>query len=102
VKQERLHNSPDIILTYFDSLQGPHKAVGECTAGWYWLNDLLEPHGVELILAHAEYLRRFSKTPPSVAGTLSFVKGLAGACFNRICAIHPQHILDPMNDESLA
>jgi hypothetical protein len=31
VKQERLHNIPDIILAYFDSLQGPHKAVVECS-----------------------------------------------------------------------
>lgn len=60
VKQERLHNNPHIILAYFDSLPGPHKAVVECTAGWYWLNDLLEPHGVELILAHAKYLKAIS------------------------------------------
>jgi hypothetical protein len=33
VKQERLHNSPDIILAYFASLPGPHKTVVECTAG---------------------------------------------------------------------
>jgi len=60
VKQERLPNVPEIILTYFDALQGPHKAVVECTAGWYWLNDLLEPHGIELILAHAKYLKAIS------------------------------------------
>jgi transposase len=60
VKQERLRNIPDIILAYFDSLQGPHKAVVECTAGWYWLDDLLEPHGIQLILAHAKYLKAIS------------------------------------------
>jgi transposase len=60
VKQERLRNIPAIILAYFTSLQGPHKTVVECTAGWYWLNDLLEAHGIELILAHAKYLKAIS------------------------------------------
>jgi transposase len=57
VKQQRLPNIPKIILAYFDALPGPHRAVVECTAGWYWLNDLLEAHGIELILAHAKYLK---------------------------------------------
>jgi len=60
VKQERVPNVPEIILAYFASLPGPHKAVVECTAGWYWLNDLLEAHGIELILAHANYLKAIS------------------------------------------
>ena len=60
VKQERLRNVPDLILVYFASLPGPHKAVVECTAGWYWLSDLLEAHGIELILAHAKYLKAIS------------------------------------------
>lgn len=60
VKQERLRNIPEIILAYFASLPSPHKAVVECTAGWYWLDDLLEAHGIELILAHAKYLKAIS------------------------------------------
>ena len=60
VKQERLRNIPEIILTYFASLPSPHKAVVECTAGWYWLDDLLEAHGIELVLAHAKYLKAIS------------------------------------------
>jgi len=60
LKQERLPNVPDNILGYFGSLEGPQKAVVECTAGWYWLNDLLEAHGIELILAHAKYLKAIS------------------------------------------
>jgi transposase len=60
VKQQRLPNVPEIILAYFDALPGPHRAVVECTAGWYWLNDLLEAHGIELILAHAKYLKAIS------------------------------------------
>jgi len=50
VKQERVRNVPEIILAYFASLDGSHKTVVECTAGWYWLNDLLEAHGIELVL----------------------------------------------------
>ncbi len=60
VKQERLPNVPESILGYFRSLEGPRKAVVECTAGWYWLNDLLEAHGIELVLAHAKYLKAIS------------------------------------------
>ena len=60
VKQERLPNVPDIILSYFASLAGPHRAVVECTAGWYWLDDLLEAHGIGLVLAHAKYLKAIS------------------------------------------
>jgi len=57
VRQERLPNVPEIILSYFASFDGPHRAVVECTAGWYWLNDLLEGHHIELVLAHAKYLK---------------------------------------------
>jgi len=60
VRQDRLPNMPDLILAYFAALPGPHKAVVECTAGWYWLNDLLESHGIELVLAHAKYLKAIS------------------------------------------
>jgi len=60
VKQERVRNVPEIILAYFASLDGSHKTVVECTAGWYWLNDLLEAHGIELVLAHAKYLKAIS------------------------------------------
>jgi transposase len=60
VKQERLPNVPESILAYFRSLDGPHIAVVECTAGWYWLNDLLEANGIELVLAHAKYLKAIS------------------------------------------
>jgi transposase len=60
VKQERLHNQSESILTYFTSLEGPHKTVVECTAGWYWLSDLLEAHGIELVLAYAKYLKAIS------------------------------------------
>jgi transposase len=60
VKQARVANVPDLILAYFTSIPGAHRAVVECTAGWYWLDDLLETHGIELILAHAKYLKAIS------------------------------------------
>jgi transposase len=60
VKQARVANVPEIILAYFASMPGAHRAVVECTAGWYWLDDLLEANGIELILAHAKYLKAIS------------------------------------------
>jgi transposase len=57
VKRERADNIEEDILAYFQSLPGPHIAVVESTSGWYWLNDLLEANGIELVLAHAKYLK---------------------------------------------
>jgi transposase len=57
VRQERLRNEPALILAYFAALAGPHKSVVESTTGWYWLSDLLEAHGIELVMAHAKYLK---------------------------------------------
>jgi transposase len=57
VKQERTDNVEQDILAYFGSLPGPHIAVVESTSGWYWLNDLLESNGIDLVLAHAKYLK---------------------------------------------
>jgi transposase len=57
VKQQRLENINECIVEYFKSLPGDHKAVVESTTGWYWLNDLLSDNGIELVLAHAKYLK---------------------------------------------
>jgi transposase len=57
VKQERTENVEQDIISYFGSLPGPHMAVVESTSGWYWLNGLLEANGIELVLAHAKYLK---------------------------------------------
>ena len=57
VKQVRVTNDGEIILDYFQSIGQSHLAVVESTTGWYWLNDLLEDHGIELVLAHAKYLK---------------------------------------------
>jgi transposase len=60
VKQQRIENISEHILDYFHSLPGSHQAVVESTTGWYWLNDLLQDNGIELVLAHAKYLKAIS------------------------------------------
>ncbi len=60
VKQQRIENINHCLLDYFQSLPGSHQAVVESTTGWYWLNDLLSDHGIELVLAHAKYLKAIS------------------------------------------
>lgn len=57
VRQQRLDNIGERVVDYFQTLPGPHVTVVESTSGWYWLNDLLEEHGIELVLAHAKYLK---------------------------------------------
>ena len=60
VKQQRVENDPALLLDYFSSLGSSHQAVVESTTGWYWLNDLLDDHGIDLVLAHAKYLKAIS------------------------------------------
>ena len=60
VKRQRVENSNELVLDYFHSLPGPHQAVVESTTGWYWINDLLSDHNIELVLAHAKYLKAIS------------------------------------------
>jgi transposase len=60
VRQERVSNNREALRLYFLALQGPHRAVVECTAGWYWLDDLFTIYGIELVLAHAKYLKAIS------------------------------------------
>ena len=60
VKRKRVENNNELVLDYFHSLPGPHQAVVESTTGWYWLNDLLGDNGIELVLAHAKYLKAIS------------------------------------------
>ena len=60
VKQQRVNNNSALLTAYFLSLPGSHIAVVESTTGWYWLNDLLEELKIELVLAHAKYLKAIS------------------------------------------
>ncbi len=60
VQQERVPNVADAVLSYFSRIGSEHQAVVESTMGWYWLSDLLEAHNIELVLAHAKYLKAIS------------------------------------------
>lgn len=57
VKQQRVANSREQLRRYFAQFKGPHQAVVESTGCWYWLADLLDELGVDLILAHATRLK---------------------------------------------
>ena len=60
VKQQKLPNDEVSILNYFFSMGSEHRAVVEATANWYWLSDMLNDHGIDLVLAHAKYLKAIS------------------------------------------
>lgn len=59
VKEARVRNSDALLTEYFRSFgtAEAHRAVVESTAGWYWLDDLLTNLGIDLVLAHAKYLK---------------------------------------------
>lgn len=57
VKAKNLPTDPEQIQQYCADLPGDHRAVVECTTGWYWLSDLCHDLGIDLILAHAKYLK---------------------------------------------
>lgn len=60
---------------YFAKLAGPHRAVVESTATWYWLRDLLVDVGVDVRLGHCKYIKAISyakvKTDAVDAATLA-------------------------------
>jgi len=60
INQQKLPNDEVALLNYFLSMGNEHRAVVEATANWYWLSDLLNDHGIDLILAHAKYLKAIS------------------------------------------
>ena len=60
INQQKMPNDELAILNYFFSMGRQHRAVVEATANWYWLSDLLNDHGIELVLAHAKYLKAIS------------------------------------------
>ncbi len=57
VKQARVPTTPLALQQYCAAFPGPHRAVVESTGGWYWLADVLQASGVELVLAHATRLK---------------------------------------------
>lgn len=91
VEQRRLRASRPAVAQYFRSLPGPHRAVVESTASWYWLADLLEDEGIELTLAHSKLVRAIAyakvKTDAVDARTL--------AQLLRVDLIPPAHMISP-------
>jgi len=60
IKQSKLPNHNISIIRYFSGMGKQHKAVVESTANWYWLSDLLRENDIEILLAHAKYLKAIS------------------------------------------
>ena len=60
VRKADLPTNRAAVSAYFATLDGPHRAVCECTSRWYWMRDLLVPQGIDLRLAHAKYLKAIS------------------------------------------
>jgi transposase len=55
-----MKTEPTLVSEYFRRWPDHHRAVVECTTGWYWFSDLLRSLGVEVVLAHAKYLKAIS------------------------------------------
>jgi transposase len=60
VADAELPTSRAAVRAYFAAHPGPHRAVVESTATWYWLRDLLVPLGVDLKLGHSKYIKAIS------------------------------------------
>ena len=60
IARSRMKTDPALVSEYFRQWPDQHRAVVECTTGWYWLADLLRSLSVDLILAHAKYLKAIS------------------------------------------
>ena len=57
IARSRMKTEANAVMAYFRQWGDPHRAVVECTSNWYWLCDLLRSHGIEVVLAHAKYLK---------------------------------------------
>lgn len=60
VAHKRMRTDKEKIHMYFSQWNEPHKAVIECTSGWYWLAEFLTSLNVTVVLAHAKYLKAIS------------------------------------------
>jgi transposase len=91
VDQVELPNDECLILNYFQSKGGEHRAVVECTANWYWLSDLLLAHGIDLTLAHAKYLKAicYAKVKTDKVDSLTLAQLL------RMGLVPAAHQIDP-------
>jgi len=57
LKQQNIRNRPINFQNYFASISGTHKATVETTGSWYWLADLCQTLSIELVLAHAKFVK---------------------------------------------
>ena len=91
LEQRRLRTHRSAVAAYFRTHPGPHRAVVESTASWYWLADLLREEGVELTLAHSKLVKAIAyakvKTDAVDARTL--------AQLLRVDLIPPAHMISP-------
>jgi transposase len=60
VARKSMKTQHDLVTAYFRQWPDQHRAVVECTTGWYWFSDLLRSLGVDVVLAHAKYLKAIS------------------------------------------
>lgn len=58
--RKSMKTQPELIVNYFRQWPDDHRAVVECTSGWYWFCDLLRSIGISIVLAHAKYLKAIS------------------------------------------
>jgi len=52
VKRANLQNQQKTIIAYLDSLEDQSQIVIESTANWYWLYDLLNDHGFNVVISN--------------------------------------------------
>jgi transposase len=75
VQDATLPTTRAALRAYFGALPGPHRAVVESTANWYWVHDLLTSAGIDLRLGHSKYIKAISyakvKTDAVDAATLA-------------------------------
>ena len=91
IDQALLVNNESVILNYFTSKDGKHRAVVECTTNWYWLSDLLLAHSIDLTLAHAKYLKAicYAKVKTDKVDSLTLAQLL------RMGLVPAAHQIDP-------
>jgi len=60
IARSKMKTDPELVTAYFQQWPDQHRAVVECTIGWYWFCDLMRSLGVDVVLAHAKYLKAIS------------------------------------------
>jgi hypothetical protein len=55
INQQKLANDEYTILNYFFTIGKRHRVVVKSTFNWYWPNDLLNAHSIDMNLENAKY-----------------------------------------------